>query len=112
MLSMITENTRLLLALALLLPALSASAQIKEAEDLVEQTTAEMLALIEEAKVYVDEDPERFYVAVEALLNPVIEQSAKSAPAGQLEAPDGSVEDTPPEALANEAGEDRDAVAQ
>lgn len=62
-----------LLAFALILSAMSASAQIREAEDLVEQTTAEMLALIEEAKVYVDEDPERFYVEVEALLNPVID---------------------------------------
>ena len=67
------KNLRLLLLAALLLPAMSASAQIKEAEDLVEQTTAEMLTLIEEAKVYVDEDPERFYVAVEALLDPVID---------------------------------------
>ena len=48
-------------------------AQIREAEDLVEKTTAEMLVLIEEAKVYVDEDPDRFYVSVEALLNPVID---------------------------------------
>ena len=61
-----------LIALVLLLP-LSASAQIKEAEALVEQTTAEMLILIEDAKVYVDEDPERFYMAVEALLDPVID---------------------------------------
>ncbi len=73
MLRMITENMRRLLLLALVLPALNASAQIKEAEDLVAQTTAEMLTLIDEAKVYVDEDPERFYVAVEALLNPVID---------------------------------------
>ena len=39
----------------------------------MEQTTARMLTLIEEAQVYVDEDPERFYVAVQALLNPVID---------------------------------------
>ena len=61
------------LLLSLLLSAVGASAQIKAAEDLVEQTTARMLTLIEEAKVYVDEDPERFYVAVEELLNPVID---------------------------------------
>ncbi len=62
-----------LLALVLILPTVNASAQIREAEDLVEKTTAEMLDLIEEAKTYVDEDPERFYVEVEALLNPVID---------------------------------------
>ena len=69
----ITFQVLRLLALSLLLPAVGASAQIKAAEDLVEQTTAEMLTLIEEAQVYVDEDPERFYVEVEALLNPVID---------------------------------------
>jgi phospholipid transport system substrate-binding protein len=62
-----------LVAFAFLLAAVSASAQIREAEYLVEATTADMLALIEEAQLYVDEDPERFYVAVEALLNPVID---------------------------------------
>ncbi len=66
--------TRLrLLALLLVLPAMSTSAQIREAEDLVETTTAEMLVLIDEAKAYADEDPERFYVEVEALLSPVID---------------------------------------
>lgn len=66
-----------LLSLAVLAAALcsphQASAQIREAEDLVRRTTEEMLVLIEEAKDYVDEDPERFYVAVETLLNPVID---------------------------------------
>jgi phospholipid transport system substrate-binding protein len=67
------NNLLRLLALILVLPALNASAQIREAEDLVERTTAEMLVLIDEAKGYVDEDPDRFYVAVEELLNPVID---------------------------------------
>jgi phospholipid transport system substrate-binding protein len=74
---MISNSFRPLLLLVLTGLALGTSAQIsaqiKEAEDLVEQTTAQMLTLIEEAKVYVDEDPERFYVAVEALLDPVID---------------------------------------
>jgi phospholipid transport system substrate-binding protein len=48
-------------------------AQIKAAEDLVQTTTDEMLLLIDEAKSYVDEDPERFYREVEALLSPVID---------------------------------------
>ena len=72
-LNRLTFNLLRLLALALILPAVGAMAQIREAEDLVEQTTAEMLTLIDEAKTYVDEDPERFYVAVEALLDPVID---------------------------------------
>ena len=59
--------------LAGLILAAPAMAQIREAEDLVEQTTEQMLVLIEDAKGYVDQDPERFYVAVEALLNPVID---------------------------------------
>jgi len=71
--SILRINLLRMLAFTLIFPALSASAQIREAEDLVEKTTAEMLDLIEEAKVYVDEDPDRFYVAVEALLNPVID---------------------------------------
>ena len=73
MVLMIGNTLRPLLVLVLAGLTLNASAQIKEAEDLVAQTTAEMLTLIEEAKVYVDEDPERFYVAVEALLDPVID---------------------------------------
>ena len=62
-----------LLAAALLLFAANGWAQMNEAETLVDQTTGEMLTLIEEAKGYVDDDPERFYVAVEALLDPVID---------------------------------------
>ncbi|HEY5646335.1 MAG TPA: ABC transporter substrate-binding protein [Pseudomonadales bacterium] len=62
-----------LLAAVLLLSAANGWAQMNEAESLVDRTTDEMLALIEEAKGYVDDDPERFYVAVEALLDPVID---------------------------------------
>lgn len=64
---------RFMLTLSLLLHGSFAGAQIREAEQLVERTTDEVLVLIEEAKDYVDEDPERFYVAVEALLSPVID---------------------------------------
>ncbi len=60
----------LLLGFLVVVPA---SAQIREAELLVEVTTEEMLMLIKNSKVYVDEDPERFYMAVEELLNPVID---------------------------------------
>ncbi len=62
-----------LLAGLLLFAAAPAPAQNPEAEAVVEKTTAEMLALIEEAKLYVDDDPERFYVAVEELLRPVVD---------------------------------------
>lgn len=50
-----------------------AAAQIREAEQLVARTTDQVLVLIDEAQGYVDQDPERFYVAVEALLEPVID---------------------------------------
>lgn len=63
-------NTLGLLGLLVVAPA---NAQIREAEQLVEVTTEEMLVLIDTAKVYVDEDPERFYAEVETLLNPVID---------------------------------------
>ena len=63
----------LVLVLTAFILAAPVAAQIREAEDLVEQTTEQMLVLIEDAKGYVDQDPERFYVAVEALLNPVID---------------------------------------
>jgi phospholipid transport system substrate-binding protein len=53
--------------------ASGAQAQIRAAEAVVEQTTEQMLDLIEESKAYVDEDPERFYVEVETLLDPVID---------------------------------------
>lgn len=65
---------RALVVLLALLPAgYPAQAQIPEAEQLVDKTTSEMLVLIDDASAYVDEDPERFYVAVEELLRPVID---------------------------------------
>lgn len=69
------DSRNVLMILVLVLMALSApvSAQMNEAETLVDRTTSEMLVLIDEARDYVDQDPERFYVAVEALLNPVID---------------------------------------
>ena len=60
-------------ALGTVLSVSTASGQIREAEHLVEQTTDQMLELIEEAKAYADEDRERFYREVESLLNPVID---------------------------------------
>jgi phospholipid transport system substrate-binding protein len=49
------------------------AAQIKAAEALVEKTTDEMLVLIDQSKSYVDDDPDRFYREVEALLSPVVD---------------------------------------
>ncbi len=46
---------------------------IVEPEELVRQTTEQMLALIADAQSYVEEDPDRFYVGVEALLSPVVD---------------------------------------
>lgn len=73
--------------LARLIPALlvaaavslaSVGAQAKEdaehsAHDMVRETSDAMLALIEEAKGYAEEEPERFYEEVEELLMPVVD---------------------------------------
>ena len=50
-----------------------AEAELLSAQDLVQRSTNEMLVLVEQAQAYVDEDPERFYIAVEALLAPVVD---------------------------------------
>ena len=53
--------------------AAAQTGQPHEAEILVQETSDKMLALIDEAKGYVAEDPERFYLAVEALLSSVVD---------------------------------------
>ena len=40
---------------------------------LVQDTSRKLLALIAESRAYVDEDPERFFAAIEALLTPVVD---------------------------------------
>ena len=45
----------------------------QSAETIIEQTSDSMLALIEESRAYVKDDPERFYTAVEALLRGVVD---------------------------------------
>jgi len=62
-----------ILAMPLLLSPPVVLGQIKAAEELVDETTDQMRVLIEDAKSYVDADPERFYAEVEKLLNPVID---------------------------------------
>jgi phospholipid transport system substrate-binding protein len=39
----------------------------------LEQTTSRILAVIEEARSYVDDDPERYYAAVREVLDPVVD---------------------------------------
>jgi len=51
----------------------SANAASPSAREVVQNTSDGLLALIEEARGYAEEDPERFFVAVEALLNPVVD---------------------------------------
>ena len=51
----------------------SAAAGIEKPRELVQQTTDQVLALIEEAQSYAAEDPERFYREVEVLLAPVVD---------------------------------------
>ena len=43
------------------------------AEEVVRQASDDMLQLIESGRSYVDDDPERFYNEVEALLNPIVD---------------------------------------
>jgi phospholipid transport system substrate-binding protein len=62
-----------LIAFTMTLVSSMTTAQVRAAEELVESTTDEMLVLIKAAEEYVDEDPEQFYVEVEALLRPVID---------------------------------------
>ena len=53
----------------------AAQAQELTASELVQRSTNELLQLVAEGQSYVDEDPERFFVAVEALLSPVVDFS-------------------------------------
>lgn len=78
------------IAIALLLavfclPGLSMSAAAQDAgqdaenaaspsaRDVLEQTTTDVLAVIEEAREYADADPERYYQAVHEVLDPVVD---------------------------------------
>ena len=68
-----------LLLLAAPLHAQEATAgPTKSANEVIEATTADLLVLIEEGKTYADDDPERFYQEVTALLEPVISFKAIS----------------------------------
>jgi phospholipid transport system substrate-binding protein len=45
----------------------------QSAEDVLRLTTTRILNLIEEARDYVDDDPERYYAAVQEVLDPVVD---------------------------------------
>lgn len=63
-----------LLGLAGLL-ALISQAQAAEAtaHDIVRQTTSEVMAVVEEARGYAEEDPERYYSAIQGILDGVVD---------------------------------------
>jgi phospholipid transport system substrate-binding protein len=74
---MVFGDCRFVIA-AVLVAVLAANAVALEedwrrAEVVVQATSDSMLALIDEAKGYAEEDPERFYQSVEALLSPVVD---------------------------------------
>ncbi len=61
---------------ALWLAAAAVHAQAQEpqsAHDVVSETTRKVMSVVEEAKTYADEDPERYYSQVQAILDPVID---------------------------------------
>lgn len=51
----------------------SGDAMALTAQDVLDDTTGRVLAIIEEARAYVDEDPERYYEAVDSVLGPVVD---------------------------------------
>lgn len=63
-----------LLAATLAFASAQAAGQVADvsANDVIEQTTASVLELIEEGRAYAEDDPERFYGEVTALLDPVV----------------------------------------
>lgn len=67
-----TFTVALTLLLAIALPAPDARAANATANEVIEKATADVLALIEEGKTYADNDPERFYAAVQEVLDPVV----------------------------------------
>ena len=71
-----TFSTLLTAAGLLLFSAVAAQAQDDapvKAEAVLEDTTQKVLAVIEEARDYVDEDPERYYEAVHEVLDPFVD---------------------------------------
>lgn len=67
-----TDSMKLCITLFFCLAA-QVHANFNPAEEAVQKTTEDMLALIEEAKTYVDVDRDRFFTEVEDLLSPVVD---------------------------------------
>jgi len=68
--SLFSLITLFFLSFSLSLPALSAEETPKE---VVTRTANELLGIIEEARGYYDEDPQRFYDNVEGILEPAVD---------------------------------------
>ena len=68
-------SNALIALIALIALVATASADTPSAREVVQNTSDDLLALIEEAHDYAEEDPERFFVEVEALLRPVVDFS-------------------------------------
>jgi phospholipid transport system substrate-binding protein len=66
-------TTRLLLCGVVLVAAGGSSAAPTDARATVQATTDQLLAVIHDGKGYFDKDPERFYKAVEKVLDPAID---------------------------------------
>lgn len=67
---------RLCFAFSLALAAAAAGANIADPRVTVQETSDALIVVIEEGKTYFDEDPERFYAAVQAVLDPAIDFDA------------------------------------
>ncbi len=65
--------TVVLLGLASLYTQAVESPTLDQAYQLVEDTTAEVMAVVQAAEDYVDDDPERYYRQVEQILDPLID---------------------------------------
>lgn len=71
------DSMRLGLALfALTGAAAPLTANIEDPRETVQQTSDALIEVIEEAKDYYDDDPDRFYVAVQNVLDPVVDFDA------------------------------------
>jgi phospholipid transport system substrate-binding protein len=66
---------RILVACFLCLPAvqLRAAQQDAQPHQIVEQATGDLIAAIEDAKGYFDQDPERFYTEINRILDPLVD---------------------------------------
>lgn len=62
-----------LFCVLMLAQAVNAQQDTLTAHDVVQTTTSDVMAVVSEAKDYVDEDPERYYRSIQDILDPVID---------------------------------------